>query len=82
MQVTLGQLNYQGNQGFEKNLGKAFDYFKRAADAGNPNALGYLGKMYAEGSDVVKQNNATAFNYFKQAAELVGYWFNFRIFNS
>jgi len=69
--VTLGQLNYQGSQGFEQNHAKAFEYFSKAAEAGNANALGYLGKIYSEGTETVKQNNATALRYFKQAAEKV-----------
>ena len=69
-QVMLGQLNYQGSQGFEQNHAKALEYFTKAAQAGNGNALGYLGKLYSEGSSAVKQNNATALKYFKQAADL------------
>ena len=67
----MGQLNYQGSQGFDQNLGKAFEYFSKAAEAGNANALGYLGKIYSEGTETIKQNNVTALRYFKQAAEKV-----------
>ena len=67
----MGRLNYQGSQGFEQNHAKAFEYFSKAAEAGNGDALGYLGKIYAEGSESVKQNNATALKYFKKAADKV-----------
>ena len=49
---------------------QALNYFMQAANAGNPVAMAFLGKMYLEGSDVVEQNNDTAFNYFKKAADL------------
>ena len=67
----MGQLNYQGGRGFEQDRNKAFEYFSRAAESGNGNAQGYLGKIYAEGSGRVKQNNETAIKYFKLAADQV-----------
>lgn len=68
-QVGLGQLNYQGGRGLDQNHERALHYFTRAAEAGNTNAMAYLGKMYSEGSSFVAQNNQTAFKYFKQAAD-------------
>ena len=49
---------------------QALSYFLQAANAGNPVAMAFLGKMYLEGSDVVEQNNETALTYFKKAADL------------
>jgi TPR repeat protein len=44
-------------------------YFQRAADANNPIAMAFLGKMYLEGNDAVEADNATALRWFQQAAE-------------
>jgi len=67
--VTLGQLNYQGGRGLEPNHAKAYEYFQKAAETGNPNAQGYLGKMYAEGVGNVEQSITTALKYFHLAVE-------------
>jgi SEL1 protein len=50
-------------------LNAAAKYFTIAADAGNSQAYGYLGKMYLEGTPATLQNNGTAYQYFKKAAE-------------
>lgn len=50
---------------------RALNYFLHAAEAGNANAMAFLGKMYSEGSHSVLANNLTAFNYFKKAADKV-----------
>ena len=44
-QVGLGQLHYQGGRGVERDHQRAYDYFVQAADAGNPNAMAFLGKV-------------------------------------
>lgn len=44
-QVGLGQLHFQGARGLEKDHNKASIYFQQAADAGNVNAMAYLGKV-------------------------------------
>ena len=44
-QVGLGQLHYQGGRGVEQDHGRAFHYFMQAADAGNANAMAFLGKV-------------------------------------
>lgn len=67
-QYGLGLLHYQGARG-EIQFDRAFHYFSRAADAGNYNAMAYLGKLYFEGGAYVKQDNQTALKYFKQAAD-------------
>lgn len=44
-QVGLGQLHYQGGRGVEQDHGRAMNYFMQAADAGNANAMAFLGKV-------------------------------------
>lgn len=44
-QVGLGQLHYQGGRGVEQDHGRALNYFMQAADAGNANAMAFLGKV-------------------------------------
>ncbi|CAB4053949.1 SEL1 [Lepeophtheirus salmonis] len=68
VQVGLGTLYYQGGRGMDKDHSLALKYFKRGADAGNPVAMAYLGKLYLEG-EVVEQSNETALLYFSKSAE-------------
>jgi len=68
-QVMLGQLNYQGGRGVERDHSKALEYFKRAADGGNSNAQAYIGKIYAEGSETIQKDDKKAFDYFKLSAD-------------
>jgi hypothetical protein len=63
-------LYYQGGRGVEPDPFKAMEYFLAAADAGNANALAFLGKMYLEGNEAVQQNNDTALKYFSKAAQM------------
>lgn len=58
-----------GGKGVALDLEAASKYFTIAAEAGNIQAYGYLGKMYLQGTEATPQNNATAFNYFKKAAD-------------
>lgn len=44
-QVGLGQLHYQGGRGVEQDHGRALNYFLQAAEAGNANAMAFLGKV-------------------------------------
>lgn len=44
-QVGLGQLHYQGGRGVEQDHSRALNYFMQAADAGNANAMAFLGKV-------------------------------------
>lgn len=44
-QVGLGQLHYQGGRGVPLDHQKALHYFQHAADAGNPMAMAFLGKV-------------------------------------
>jgi len=69
-QVGLGQLFYQGGRGVDVNPEAAQNYFIQAAEAGNANAMAFLGKMHLEGSpSLIKASNETAFNYFKKSAD-------------
>lgn len=44
-QVGLGQLHYQGGRGVDQDHARALSYFMQAADAGNANAMAFLGKV-------------------------------------
>lgn len=44
-QVGLGQLHYQGGRGVPLDHERALQYFQHAADAGNPLAMAFLGKV-------------------------------------
>lgn len=48
---------------------RALHYLQNAADAGNANAMAFLGRMYAEGSTSVSASNETALRYFRMAAD-------------
>lgn len=45
-QVGLGQLHYQGGRGVPQDPERALHYFMQAADAGNPIAMAFLGKVH------------------------------------
>lgn len=47
-QVGLGQLHYQGGRGVEQDHGRALTYFLQAAEAGNANAMAFLGKVHGK----------------------------------
>lgn len=44
-QVGLGQLHYQGGRGVDQDHSRALAYFTQAAEAGNANAMAFLGKV-------------------------------------
>lgn len=44
-QVGLGQLHYQGGRGVPIDHQRALHYFQNAANAGNPVAMAFLGKV-------------------------------------
>lgn len=69
--MGLAQLYLTGGKGVALDLEAAAKYFTIAAEAGNTQAYGYLGKMFLEGSPATPQNNLTAFQYFKKAADKV-----------
>ena len=51
-----------------KNFSKAFEYFSKAADAGNVNAIMNLGIMYENG-EYVERNGRTAISYFERVLQ-------------
>ena len=44
-QLGLGQLHYQGGRGVEQDHTRALNYFLRAAEAGDAQAMAFLGKV-------------------------------------
>lgn len=54
-QVGLGQLHYQGGRGVQQDPQRALHYFLQAADAGNPVAMAFLGKVLIIISDKCSQ---------------------------
>lgn len=60
---------YFNGIGTQQNYNEGFSWFKKAADAGIPDAICQVGKFYHSGL-VVEKNQAEAFTYFKKAAEL------------
>lgn len=53
-QLVIGYLLNEGGAGFEKDRKKAFEYFRKAAEKGEPDAVAQLGHMYANGFGVDK----------------------------
>ena len=66
--LILGGLLLQDRLG-EKDPGKAFDLFTKAAELGLPVAMNNIGLMFYEGNGV-EQDYARAMEWFKKAAEL------------
>ena len=66
-QLTLGHLHYHGARGLPADVSKAFEYYSKAAAAGEPSAFSHVGNMYAQGVGVA-QNNETALDWFRRGA--------------
>ena len=64
----LAELYRDGAMGVPMNKPRALELFKKAADAGYPEAMGSLGVCYATG-DCVAQDDREAFRWFTLAAE-------------
>ena len=60
---------YFNGIGTQQNYNEGFSWFKKAADAGIPDAICQVGMFYHSGL-IVEKNQAEAFTYFKKAAEL------------
>jgi len=58
---------YRDGKGVTKDAAEAMSWAHRAADAGNADAMDFVGFAYLRGA-VVKRNPAIAFAYFKEAA--------------
>jgi uncharacterized protein len=61
-------VRYRDGKGVEKDDARALQWAHCAADAGNADAMDFVGFAYLRGA-VVKRNPAIAFGYFKAAAE-------------
>ncbi len=59
---------YRDGKGVEKDIKLAMQWAHRAADAGNAEAMDFVGHAYLRGADV-NRNPVIAFGYFKAAAE-------------
>lgn len=66
--VNLGELYFYQDGVVPQDYAKAAEWFKKAADRGNPNALYYLYLMYGAGAGVPK-NELEAATYCLRAAE-------------
>lgn len=65
--LSLGE-SYEKGIDVEENLEKAFYYYEKAAQSGDPAALNKLGNMYAQGKGCTK-NASKAATYYLAAAE-------------
>jgi len=66
-QLTLAHLNLHGARGLVPDHARAFEFYSRAAAAGEAAAYSHLGHMYAQGMGV-EQDNATALEFFRKGA--------------
>ena len=60
---------YMNGVGVEQSYPEAMNWLQKAADAGNPMAMYYLGALYEEGEEGVKPNAKKAKKWFKQSAD-------------
>ena len=61
--------SYMNGMGCERNYPEGMKWLEKAAEAGNPTAMYYLGAIYAEGEEGVKPDAKKAKKWFKQAAD-------------
>jgi len=61
--------SYMNGMGVERNYPEGMKWLEKAAEAGNPTAMYYLGAIYAEGEEGVKPDAKKAKKWFKQAAD-------------
>ena len=66
-QFQLAEQYFSG-QGVPKHVGKALDWYRRAAEQGHATAQTYLGSFYAEG-EIVPQDFEEAVKWYRMAAE-------------
>lgn len=67
-QYKLGEFYFYGDEGVEKDYALAVKWFRKAANAGYPNAQNFLGYCYEDGLGVEK-NLVTAFVLYSKAAD-------------
>ena len=60
---------YDTGDGVEQNHEKAFEWYSKAADAGDINAMFMLGQMYYTGFWVVEQDFVKAYDWFMRSAD-------------
>jgi len=65
--LLLGQLFLQGGYGIQQDFREAFRHLEIAAQAGSPQAMGYIGFLYLEGEGVEK-DEIKAVQYFEYGA--------------
>eukprot|EP00958_Prasinococcus_capsulatus_P028744 scaffold7207_cov520-Prasinococcus_capsulatus_cf.AAC.16 len=67
---TLGTLYYWGARGIARDLTVAAQYFRRAAEGGDPHAMVNLGEMLARGIGMPdgKPNHESALHWFREGA--------------
>lgn len=70
MPLAMNQLGlmYQTGKGVNKDTSKAFYWFSKSVEKGDPTGMFYLGSMYKTGEGVTI-NYSKAFSYFKASAE-------------
>ena len=61
--------SYMNGIGVEKSYPDAVVWLEKAAGAGNPTAMYYLGAIYAEGEEGVKPDAKKSKKWFKMAAD-------------
>ncbi|MBO6224712.1 MAG: sel1 repeat family protein [Psychrobacter sp.] len=66
-QLMMGIFHHEGSAGLTKDSAKAFNWYKKAAQAGNQDAQFSLASMYESG-DGIDQNYALAKNWYEKAA--------------
>ena len=67
-QYRVGEIFLDGFEGIDKNYSEAYNWFHRAAEQGNSDALNRLGWMCEAGLGVAR-DQSRAVNWFRQAAE-------------
>ena len=66
--TRIGTMYYNGN-GVEQDYAKAMEWFEKAADLGNSNAINNIAWMYKYGNGV-EQDHAKAMEWYEKAVEL------------
>lgn len=59
---------YEKGEGVEKDLPRAFSWYRKAAEAGHPRAMLLMGMAYENGG-AVKKDMKTALNWYRRAAQ-------------
>lgn len=62
--------HYEQGYGVEKNLDRAFAYYKEAANLGSDSGLRHMGEFYENGWGSVEQDYGKALECYKEAAEM------------